>query len=136
VSWHRLAGNLILANARAYIGTLFPVTPAEAQEVIIKLLDKHYGKPLPTALWSAQREVYGTSPRRPYVAAGVYPQRLRVKRQDVVGRMVSRLSQSLAAWTRNLAGVDPTDGPRLKMVREAIAYYERQLAHFRKLADS
>jgi len=43
-SWHRLAKNFTFGNARAYIGTLFPVTPSEAQEVVIELLDKHFGK--------------------------------------------------------------------------------------------
>jgi len=38
VSWHRLAGNMTYAGARAYIGTLFPVTPIEASEVITKVL--------------------------------------------------------------------------------------------------
>ena len=54
-SWHRLASNFFVGGARAYVGTLFPVTTSEAQEVIIKLLDKHVGKPLPAALWSAQQ---------------------------------------------------------------------------------
>jgi hypothetical protein len=96
-SWHRLALNFFVGGARAYVGTLFPVTASEAQEVIIKLLDKHAGKPLPAALWSAQREVYGDDDvRRPYVATGVYPQRLRIKRQDVIGRMVLRRTRASA----------------------------------------
>jgi len=41
VSWHRLAGNMTFAGARAYIGTLFPVTPFEASEVVTRLLDGH-----------------------------------------------------------------------------------------------
>ena len=137
VSWHRLAKNLIFGNARAYVGTLFPVMPAEAQEVIIKLLGKHFDKPLPAALWSSQREVYGHGLRRPYIATGVYPQRLRITRQDVVGRLVSRLSGTLAAWKRNLATVDPNDGPKMTMTitRATIAYYEEQLIHFRRLAE-
>jgi hypothetical protein len=59
VSWHRLAKHFTFCNARAYIGTLFPVSQSEAQEAVVKLLDKHFGKPLPTALWSAQRDIYG-----------------------------------------------------------------------------
>ena len=72
-SWHRLASNFQIGGARAYIGTLFPVTTSEAGEVIIKLLNKHVGKPLPAALWSAQREVYGTGIRRPYLAMAGFP---------------------------------------------------------------
>jgi hypothetical protein len=116
-SWHRLASNFQIAGARAYVGTLFPVTASEAQEVIIKLLDKHAGKPLPAAIWSAQREVYGTGLRRPYAVTGVYPQRLRVKRQDVIGRMISRLSGALTGWKKTLAGIDPNDSARLRIVR-------------------
>ena len=134
-SWHRLASNFFVGGARAYVGTLFPVTTSEAQEVIIKLLDKHIGKPLPAALWSAQREVYGDDVRRPYVATGVFPQRLRIKRQDVIGRMVSRLSGTLSSWQKTLAGLDPNDGEKVKAVRENIAYYERELAHFHSLAQ-
>jgi hypothetical protein len=134
VSWHRLAKNLVFGNARAYIGTLFPVTSSEAQEVVIRLLDKHFGKPLAAALWSAQREVYGSSPRRPYVAIGVYPQRLRISPHDVIGRVAARLSSTLAAWKNSLSNIDTNDAPRVKLVRGKIAYYERELAHFRALS--
>jgi hypothetical protein len=79
-SWHRLASNYIFGNARAYIGTLFPVMTSEAHGVVERLLGKHFGKPIPTALWSAQREVYGANPRHPY---GVYPQCLRIPHYDV-----------------------------------------------------
>ena len=75
-SWHRLASNMAYGNARAYIGTLHPVTPFEAEVVVTKLLEKHSDKLFPHALWSAQREAYrDSSERRPYVIAGVYPQR-------------------------------------------------------------
>ena len=134
-SWHRLASNLFVGGVRAYVGTLFPVTTSEAQDVIIKLLDKHIGKPLPAALWSAQRAVYNDDLRRPYVAAGIFPQRLRIKSQDMIGRMVSRLSGTLSGWQKTLAGLDPNDREKMKTVRENISYYERELAHFRRLAQ-
>lgn len=133
-SWHRLAKDFTFCNARAYVGTLFPVTPSEAQEIVVKLLDKHFGKPLAGALWSAQREVYGRGVRRPYVVTGVYPQRLRVRRHDVIDRIGSRLARTLMAWKSNLARVDANDGPRVKMIKETVAYYEQQVAHFRKIA--
>ena len=79
LSWHRLAKDMIFGGTRAYVGTLFPVTPFEAAEVITYVLDKHWGKPLPVALWAAQRDVYKSDPRRPYVVAGVFPQSLRVR---------------------------------------------------------
>ena len=134
-SWHRLAPNFFVGGARAYVGTLFPVTASEAQDVIIKLLDKHTAKPLPAALWSAQRKVYGDSDdlRRPYVVTGVYPQRLRIKRQDVIGRIVSRLSGALSGWKKTLASVDQNESEKLRAIRENLSYYERELAHFQKL---
>ncbi|WP_338692209.1 hypothetical protein V5279_39125 [Bradyrhizobium sp. 26S5] len=73
VSWHRLAGDMNFAGARAYIGTLFPVTPIEASEVVTRILDTHWGNALAIALWAAQRDVYERSQRRPYVVSGVYP---------------------------------------------------------------
>jgi hypothetical protein len=133
-SWHRLAKDFTFCNARAYVGTLFPVTPSEAQEMVVKLLDKHFGKPLAAALWSAHREVYGSGVRRPYIVTGVYPQRLRVKRHDLIERISSRLARTLVAWKNNLARVDSNDGPRVKMVEETVAYYEQQVAHFRNIA--
>jgi hypothetical protein len=133
-SWRQLASNFFVGGARAYVGTLFPVTASEAQQVVIKLLEKHAGKPLPGALWSAQREVYNDDVRRPYIATGIYPQRLRIKRQDVIGHMVRRLSAALAGCTTTLASVDPNDSDKLRTVQESIAFYERELAHFQELA--
>lgn len=133
-SWHRLASNFFVGGARAYVGTLFPVTTSEAQQVVIRLLEKHAHKPLPAAVWSAQREVYGDDLRRPYVATGVYPQRLLIKRQDVIGRIVARLSRTLAGWRKTLNGIDPAETEKIRTVRKNIAYYERELAHFQELA--
>ena len=133
VSWHRLANSFTFSNARAYIGTLFPISPLEAQEVVIKLVEKHFAKPLPAALWSAQRDVYGTQHRRPYVATGVYTQWLRARRQDVVAHLVSRLSRTLASWQKLLAVETQKDTPRYKVIEEAVAYYKQELAHFRDL---
>jgi hypothetical protein len=134
VSWHRLAKHFSFCNARAYIGTLIPISPLEAQEVVIKLVEKHFAKPLPAALWSAQRDVYGTSHRRPYVATGVYTQWLRARRQDVVAHLVSRLSGTLASYQKLLAAEIQEDTPRYKAIEEAVAFYKHELAHFRDLS--
>jgi len=135
VSWHRLASNMIYAGARAYIGTLFPVTPIEASEVITKVLDTHWGKPLAVALWSAQRDVYESGQRRPYVVAGVFPQRLRVEPLDYPERIRRRLGSSLAGWKKMLAGTDTSDAKRINAVRDIIKIYEREFEHFEKLPD-
>jgi hypothetical protein len=59
VSWHRLASNFMFGGARAYVGTLFPISTTEAEEVLLRTLRKHYGKMLPHALWSgAARDIW------------------------------------------------------------------------------
>ena len=134
-SWHRLASNMAYGNARAYIGTLHPVTPFEAEVVVTKLLEKHSDKLFPHALWSAQREAYrDSSERRPYVIAGVYPQRIRLSNKDFLPRMVSRLSGALKDWERHWARVDPADADRVRLVDEGVAFYRHELAHFNDLA--
>lgn len=70
-SWHELSERVTFAGARAYIGTLFPITDIEAQELGQSLFSKHIGKELVQALWLAQRDVYGSSDRRPYVMVGL-----------------------------------------------------------------
>jgi hypothetical protein len=133
VSWHRLAETFTFCNARAYIGTLFPVTEAEAEEVIIKLLERHYDKPIAHALWASQREVYDGVLRRPYVVTGIYPQTLRVKRHELE-RTISRLDRSLRTHMRELARTPTENRERRKAIEEAVAYYETQVAHFHALA--
>ena len=130
VSWHRLAGNMTYAGARAYVGTLFPVTASEAAAVVTKVLGEHWSKPLAVALWSAQRDVYGTDLRRPYVVAGVFPQRLRVEPRDYPERIKKRLDRSLASWRGMLASIDKGDTKHVTAVNDIIKIYERELDHF------
>jgi hypothetical protein len=91
------------------------VTPFEAAPVVTKILDEHWNKPLPVALWSAQRDVYGSDLRRPYVAAGVFPQRLHVERVDYPQRIRKQLAGSLRGWREMLAGIDPADTKRVDL---------------------
>jgi hypothetical protein len=58
---------MMFSGARGYIGTLFSVLSSEAAAVATKLLDDYCGEPLAVALWLAQRDVYGSDLRRPYV---------------------------------------------------------------------
>jgi hypothetical protein len=132
VSWHRLAETFSFCNARAYIGTLFPVTEAEAEEVVIKLLERHHDKPIAHALWASQREVSDGELRRPYVATGIYPQTLRVKRHEM-GRTIRRLEGGLRAHRRELAQTAPENGKRRNAIAKAIAFHETQVAHFHAL---
>ncbi|GAB3431476.1 hypothetical protein GCM10027320_12570 [Massilia solisilvae] len=70
-SWHELSKRATFAGARAYVGSLFPVTDTEAQEVGQALFDRHIAQQLPKALWAAQRDIYAPSARRPYVMIGL-----------------------------------------------------------------
>lgn len=132
VSWHELAGRFTFAGARAYVGTLVDVTAAEAEEVVTRLLERHFDKALPHALWSAQREVYGTSERRPYVMTGVFSQRLHPIRRDTPGDIIAKLSSAKADWSARLelvrakSDVRAADG-----IAPIVEYYSRELAAMR-----
>ncbi len=83
-SWHELSRRFMFAGARAYIGTLFPVTDAEAAQVAESFVEHDEDLTLAEALWHSQNRTYGqTETRRPYVMTGVYPQHLRVLVADV-----------------------------------------------------
>lgn len=131
VSWHELSGRFTFGNARAYIGTLVPVTTTEAHEVIVRLLGKHFDKPLPHALWSAQRDVYGqNTARRPYVMTGIYPQRLRTAPRDVPEQIKRQLSSALREWRDLLAKANPSDESLVRGLRRNVQFYERELRSF------
>jgi len=131
VSWHQLAGRFTFAGARAYVGTLYPVSDLEAESVITKLLEKYWGKCLPHALWSAQNATYGSGgDRRPYVVTGVYPQRLRVSRENVPVHIMKKLLAARDGWKRRLPEFEEENlATRTKMM---IAYYEREIEAFRR----
>lgn len=129
VSWHELAGRFTFGGARAYIGTLYPVSDVEAESVIVKLLDKYWGKFLPHALWAAQNATYGAGgDRRPYVVTGVYTQRLRVTRENVPLHVMQRLIAARDAWKRRLARTE--DAEARKRTQEIVQYYEREAHSF------
>ena len=133
VSWHELASRFVFSGARAYVGTLFSVSDIEAEAVIVRILDKYFGKQIPYAVWAAQNAVYGTgSDRHPYVVTGVYPQRLRVTKEDVPRRILSRLQIGQKYW-RERAGVVSDNNPHLaKDASEIATFYEREIASCRK----
>lgn len=102
-SWHHFAPTFTFANARCYVGTLFPVAEAEAQEIAIRLMTNRLGEPLATALHKTQREVYGGDVRRPYAMVGCHFQRIRVKGVGRAERLIVRLIQALNIKKRSLA---------------------------------
>lgn len=126
VSWHQLSERFICGGARAYVGTLYPVSDLEAESIVVNLLGKHWGKCLPHALWSAQNATYGTSSdRRPYVVTGVYPQRLRVTKEDVPVRIMRRMLSARDGWKQHLAAADNDD--RRRQTLDVVKYYEREI---------
>jgi hypothetical protein len=131
-SWHRLAENYMFSNARVYIGTLFPVLGPEAHEIIVRLFHKHFGKPLAGALWSAQREIYGDSVRRPYIVTGVYPQRLRSEHADVPRQVVARLLRALRQSKAHLREASASNERSARNTQSMIRYYEQELGHSRE----
>lgn len=133
VSWHQLAVRFLFADARAYIGTLYPVSDIEAEAVVVAILNKYFGKMLPHALWSAQNLVYGSlGDRRPYVVSGVFPQRLRVTKEDVPKHILSLLFDRLLYW-KSRAEMSPDENSDSKKAVEDIAtYYEREFFDFRQ----
>lgn len=70
-SWHELSQRMTFAGARGYIGCLFPITDAEAQDIGAAVFGRYIGQDLAVALAEAQEDVYGSSARRPYVLVGL-----------------------------------------------------------------
>ncbi|MFQ8433989.1 hypothetical protein [Amaricoccus sp. W119] len=129
-SWHELADRFIFAGARAYIGTLFPVTGAEAAEIAKHTIDQHNGRPLAEALWDAQNSVYGADEgRRPYVVVGVYPQHLRVALDGGPAYILRRLRAAFDSWRLPPRGGD-AEPEQIEAVR---AYYRQEIALFEKI---
>ena len=97
-SWHELSERATFAGARGYVGSLFPVTDAEAQEIGKALFDRHIGKDLPHALWLAQRDVYGQSARRPYVIVGLPYISIRPNISDASRFLDEKYVDGIAHW--------------------------------------
>jgi len=103
-SWHELSLRTTFAGARGYVGSLFPITDAEAQEVGQALFGRYIGQELPRALWLAQRDIYGTSARRPYVMVGLPFIAIRHNTTDAVSFMNKAYLDGIAHWTERASG--------------------------------
>ena len=128
-SWRELAQRFTFANARAYVGTLFPIATTEAHDVVIGALGKHFEKVIPHAFWSAQNSVYGDSVRRPYIVTGVYPQRLRVTNEHTPSRVFKRMQSAVDYWRRRFTAGQATEQLEYKM-RDTVEFYEREINTF------
>jgi hypothetical protein len=132
VSWHRLASNFMFGGARGYVGTLFPISTTEAEAVLLGALQKHHGKTLPHAFWAAQRETYDANPRRPYVVAGVYTQRIQATIADVPAHILREIERGLDAWARYRDHGGPHDTQRKRTVNSRVKFFERERGWFRR----
>lgn len=132
VSWHRLARTFAFCNARAYIGTLFSVGNTEAQDVAMKLLDRHVGKPLAVALWRAQNDVYQDSIRRPYLLVGTHFQRLRTTEEDTPKYLLGRLSRSEQYWSMRADRPDGSDGSDVRTIDDYVRFLNGEIEGLRR----
>ncbi|WP_145758235.1 MULTISPECIES: hypothetical protein [unclassified Burkholderia] len=131
VSWHQLAERFMFAGARAYIGTLYPVNDLEAEAIVVKILDKYWGKSLPHAVWSAQNSIYSAgSDRRPYVVTGVYIQRLRVTVENIPSFIMKKLVAARDHWKKRLVAIG--DHRPRKQMQEFVQYYDREIEALRR----
>ena len=126
-SWHRLAETFTGSGARCYIGTLFSVVDAEAEEVVGGLFGPRLGMELATALARVQASVYGDSPRRPYVMVGCHFQRIRKKtREDPLPFVRRELQASRDHWRRQFE--DPAVSvERARTLRSMVDFLESEL---------
>jgi hypothetical protein len=128
VSWHSLAEKFIGGNARAYVGTLIEVTPAEASEVALKVFDKFFGKPLAHAIWATQKVVYGDSARRPYVVTGIYPQRIRTTNIHKGKLLETGLKEGLDVWQRRATKAHAIGDQKLtKKIQNLVNWHKSEL---------
>lgn len=131
-SWHRLAKDFMFSDARAYVGTLFPISTSEVEAVVQRLIEREFQKPLATALWASQRHVYSGTSRRPYVLTGVFTQWLRTSVRDVPSDIYARLKTAHREWTGFLSKKSPTDKMYLA-IKDIVEYHEKELAHFKSI---
>jgi hypothetical protein len=131
-SWHRLAGTFTFGNARAYIGTLFPVLDPEAQEIIDRVFGKYFGRPLAVALWRAQNDVAGQGVRRPYVMVGCHFQAFRVAGGDNGAYIAAQLQSALEDWNRRLSEPAMFTENARRTTEGVVKYLEEQIAAVRE----
>lgn len=99
-SWHDIAERATFAGARGYVGCLVPILGPEAQGIAEAMFGRYLGLPLPLALWSAQRDVYGNSMRRPYVMVGLPCISIQANSVDSASFMRKAYLDGIAHWTR------------------------------------
>lgn len=124
-SWHQLAKMLIFGGARAYVGTLFDVTSAEACVFAERLFGRHIDEPLAFAVWQAQREVYDAD-RRPYLVVGPHFTHFRDCKTHAVRYLARRLAFGLRRWEQKRAAT--TDPELVQNIDERMGWVKEELS--------
>jgi hypothetical protein len=110
-SFHALAAAFVYAGARAYIGTLFPVSDAEAEEVATEFFSKQLGRSAALALWQSQNKVYDQQTRRPYVMVGLPFCGIYATRGDPIPSLLNEIEKSMRDYNE-LARNSPAEDVR------------------------
>ncbi|WP_153130493.1 hypothetical protein [Dechloromonas hortensis] len=129
-SWHELSIRTTFAGARGYLGSLFPITDVEAQEVGGALFGKYIGVELHRALWLAQRDIYGSSERRPYVLVGLPFIAIRPCNCDAVSFMNQSYLNGIVHWEERKRN-SPHEDVR-KNARRFSSFLAEDLQEFRR----
>lgn len=134
VSWRDLAKRFMFADCRAYIGTLYPIVPTEADAVMMATIEKQFEKELPHAIWSAQNSVYKDSWRRPYVVSGVYCQRFRFGSKDAPDRILAEMTEAKQYWTSRVPELakEGASNSIVKRTEATVEFYSKEMAAFTK----
>jgi hypothetical protein len=115
-SWHELSLRTTFAGARGYVGSLLPITDAEAQEMGQALFGRYLGMDMAAALWLAQRHVYGSSTRRPYVMVGLPFVSVRPNTHNSVSFVSKSYLDAIEHWS-DRARVSPHEEVRINAKR-------------------
>lgn len=126
-SWHRLAETFMGSNARCYVGTLFSVLDAEAEEVVRRLFERYLGMELATALLRAQAAVCDAGRRRSYVMVGCHFQRIHKRTaDDPLPYVVRDLEASRRHWQDQVEEPSVSE-ERAKTFRSMVAFLDAEL---------
>jgi hypothetical protein len=102
-SWHEIGSRMAFAGARGYVGALFPVTDAEAQEIGKAVFAGKPGEPTFKALWRTQNQVYGSSRRRPYAMLGLPSVYVPTNQVNSAAYMHNIYQDAISSWSAAVA---------------------------------
>ncbi len=99
VSYYGAAQTLTFAGARAYIGTLAPVSTAAAKELAETIFTEQIKEQsLPLAMWLIQQRIFPNPDDRTYVHVGCHFTRILPPRRDVSALVCTRINKARLRW--------------------------------------